>query len=33
MEEQVGGLEEQRRTLREPLETWANVAFAMGLSC
>jgi hypothetical protein len=32
----VGGLGGKwllRRTLEEPRETWANVTFAMGLSC
>jgi hypothetical protein len=36
MGEQVGGLGEQLVTkgnLGEPRETWANIAFAMGLSC
>jgi hypothetical protein len=32
MGEQVGGLGEHWRTLGEPRETWANLAFAMGLS-
>jgi hypothetical protein len=36
MVEQVGGLGSSwlhRGTLGEPRETWANIAFAMGLSC